>query len=87
MAQYTQFSGAPTPTSGGGQWKIAKKSSTGVVFVDYRDVDMLQRLLTPNGKVQARKRTGLCAREQRLAAQAVKRSRYMALLPYTSATL
>ena len=84
MAQFTQFS---SPPNSGSHLKLAKKSSTGVIFVDYRDVDTLQRLLTPNGKVQARKRTGLSAREQRLAAQAVKRSRYMALLPFTSATL
>lgn len=85
MAQFTQFNGPPALS--GGQLKLAKRSSTGVVFVDYRNVEALQRLLTPNGKIQARKRTGLSAREQRLAAQAVKRCRYMALIPYTSATL
>jgi len=82
MANFTQFN-----SSSSTQLKLAKKSSTGVIFIDYRDVDTLTRLLTPNGKVQARKRTGLSAREQRMAAQAVKRARFMALLPYTSATL
>ena len=45
------------------------------------------RELTPNGKIQSRKRTGLNAKQQRMVAQAVKRARYMGLLPYTSATL
>jgi len=43
--------------------------------------------MSPNGKINSRKRTGLTAYEQRLVAQAIKRARYMALLPFTSATV
>jgi len=82
MAEFTQFNNATTPRP-----KLTKTSSTGVLHIDYRDIEGLQRLLTPNGKIQSQKRTGLSAREQRLAAQAIKRARYMSLLPYTSATL
>ncbi len=67
--------------------RVTKKSSNGKVFVDYRDTEQLRRMLTPNGKIQTRKRSGLNSREQRIAAEAIKRARYMALLPYTSATL
>lgn len=67
--------------------KIAKRSSNGVVFVDYRDTDTLRRMMSPNGKILTRKRTGLNAYEQRMVANAIKRARYMGLLPYTSATL
>ena len=67
--------------------QATKKSSTGKAFVDYRDTEMLRRILTPNGKIQTRKRSGLNAREQRMASQAIKRARYMGLLPFTSATL
>jgi small subunit ribosomal protein S18 len=56
-------------------------------FVDYKATDDLRRLMTPNGKIYSRKRLGVSAREQRMIAQAIKRARYMALLPYTSATL
>jgi small subunit ribosomal protein S18 len=56
-------------------------------YVDYRATDDLRRLMTPNGKIYSRKRLGVSAREQRRIAQALKRARYMALLPYTSATL
>jgi small subunit ribosomal protein S18 len=80
MAEFARF----TP---GVKIKPAKKSSTGVMYVDYKNTDDLRRLMTPNGKIQSRKRTGLNAFEQRLAAHAIKRARFMALLPYTSATL
>ena len=68
-------------------YKLARRSSTRKVYIDYRQTEDLRRFLTPNGKIQSRKRTGLDAREQRMVAQAVKRARYMALLPFTSATL
>ena len=79
MARFERFSSGPT--------KVAVLSSTGKTYVDYRNADNLRRLMSPNGKINSRKRTGLTAYEQRLAAQAIKRARYMALLPYTSATL
>lgn len=56
-------------------------------YVDYKAVDDLRRLMTPNGKIYSRKRLSTSAMEQRMIAQAIKRARYMALLPYTSATL
>lgn len=75
----TQFQTAPTiPT---------KIGSDGKEYIDYKSVEELRRMLTPNGKIYTRKRLGANAREQRRIAQAVKRARYMGLLPYTSATL
>ena len=56
-------------------------------YVDYKNVDELRRMMTPNGKIYSRKRTGVNAHEQRMVATAIKQARYMALLPYTSATL
>lgn len=67
--------------------KITKTSGRGMVYVDWKDVDTLRRLLSPNGKIYGRKRLGTTAAEQRMLAQAIKRARFMALLPYTSATL
>lgn len=57
------------------------------MFADYKDIDDLRRLMTPNGKIYSRKRSGVTAKQQRMIACAIKRARYMALLPYTSATL
>ena len=81
MAEFKSFGGPGRTT------KIAARTSNGTLFIDYRDADELRRFMTPNGKIQSRKKTGLSAREQRMVAQAIKRARYMALLPYTSATL
>ncbi len=64
-----------------------KTGIEGKIFVDYKSVDDLRRLMTPNGKIYSRKRTGNSAGEQRMIAKAIKRARFMALLPYTSATL
>ena len=64
-----------------------KTGSDGRFYVDYKDVEMLRRMMTPNGKIYSRKRLGTSAREQRILGKAIKRARFMALLPYTSATL
>ena len=80
MSQFQSFGSNPPA-------KVVFTSSNGKLFVDYKNSEDLRRYLTPNGKIQGRKKTGLNAREQRLVSQAVKRSRYMGLLPFTSATL
>ncbi|MEQ8745830.1 30S ribosomal protein S18 [Pyruvatibacter sp.] len=79
MSQFSRFSGNK-PT-------VIKESANGVKYVDYKDVESLRRMLSPNGKIYGRKRLGTTAREQRMIARAIKRSRYMGLLPFTSATL
>jgi len=49
---------------------------------DYKDTEGLKKHLNPHGRIMSRKRTGLSAKSQRLLAQAVKRARFMALMPY-----
>ncbi|MHC4908301.1 MAG: 30S ribosomal protein S18 [Planctomycetota bacterium] len=56
-------------------------------YVDYKAAEDLRRLMTPNGKIYSRKRLSVTSGQQRMIAQAIKRARYMALLPFTSATL
>ena len=51
-------------------------------FVDYKDVGNLKKLVTSQGKLFSRKRSGLCAAYQRAVGTAVKRARCMGLLPY-----
>lgn len=79
MARFDRFA-APAP-------KLIVTASNGERYIDYRNVEALRRLMSPNGKINSRKRTGLNAHDQRMAAQAIKRARHMALLPFTSATL
>ena len=56
----------------------------GTRVVDYKNTSMLRRYLTERGKMEARRRGGCTAKCQRLLAQAIKRARHMALLPYTA---
>ena len=66
---------------------VVKTSGKGTKYVDWKDIENLRRMMSPNGKIHGRKKLGVTAREQRMIAQAIKRARYMGLLPYTSATL
>ena len=56
----------------------------GIKYIDYKDIETLQKLLTNRGKIYSRKRSGSCAKCQRKAKKAIKRARYMALLPFTT---
>lgn len=49
---------------------------------DYKDAAMLQKFINPHGKIMPRRRTGLSAVAQRNLAEAIKRARFMALMPY-----
>lgn len=51
-------------------------------YVDYMDLDTLAKLLTNRGKIFSRKRSGNCAGCQRKVQNAIKRARFMGLLPY-----
>jgi small subunit ribosomal protein S18 len=53
-------------------------------YIDYKDIDSLQKLLTNRGKIFSRKRSGNCAHCQRKVKLAIKRARFMGLLPYTA---
>ena len=50
--------------------------------IDYKQVDMLRRFVTEEGKIRPRRQTGTCARHQRVLAVAIKRARHLAFLPY-----
>ncbi len=53
-----------------------------IAQVDYKDVTMLRRFVSERGKIRSRRITGACRRHQSQIAQAVKRARELALLPY-----
>ncbi|HYF28893.1 MAG TPA: 30S ribosomal protein S18 [Candidatus Paceibacterota bacterium] len=54
-------------------------------FVDYKDVAYLRQFTNPHAKILGRKRTGIPAEKQRQISLAIKRARYMALMPYLAA--
>ncbi|MBI2886076.1 MAG: 30S ribosomal protein S18 [Chloroflexi bacterium] len=51
--------------------------------VDYKDPGKLRRYVSDRGKIEPRRKTGLCATHQRHLSLAIKRARHLALLPYT----
>ncbi len=53
-----------------------------IQHVDYKDVELLKQFVNPHGRVLARKRSGLTAKQQRAVEAAVKRARFMGLLPF-----
>ncbi|MBP9669101.1 MAG: 30S ribosomal protein S18 [Candidatus Pacebacteria bacterium] len=53
-----------------------------IKHVDYKDVDVLKQFLNPHGRIMPRSRTGITAKQQRALDAAVKRARYMGLIPY-----
>ena len=57
-------------------------SKHNIKHVDYKDVDVLRKFIDPHGRILGRKKTGVSAVNQRKLALAIKRARYMALLPY-----
>ncbi|HEY42157.1 MAG TPA: 30S ribosomal protein S18 [Dehalococcoidia bacterium] len=53
--------------------------------IDYKDADRLRSYVSDRGKIEPRRRTGICARHQRSLTVAIKRARHLAMLPYVSA--
>ena len=55
-----------------------------IAHIDYKDVETLKKFLTQHGRIQSRKRSGVPSIDQRELAVAIKRARFMGLLPYVS---
>lgn len=52
--------------------------------IDYKEVDKLKKYTSERGKILPRRTTGTCSKHQRLLTRAIKRARYLALLPYVN---
>ena len=64
--------------------KVCTFCKSDAATIDYKDTALLRKFISDRGKIRARRVTGACVRHQRDIAIAVKNSREMALLPYTS---
>lgn len=64
--------------------RVSRLSENGIVFVDFRDTKLLVRYLSEQGKIVARRTSGNTGQQQRQLAQAIKRARHLALLPFVS---
>ena len=63
--------------------KFCRFTAEGTTEIDYKDLEVLKQYITETGKIVPSRITGTKAKYQRQLATAIKRARYLALLPYT----
>ncbi|QNM97716.1 MULTISPECIES: 30S ribosomal protein S18 [Chitinimonas] len=63
--------------------KFCRFTAEGIKEVDYKDVNLLKDFISENGKIIPARITGTKARYQRQLSDAIKRARFLALMPYT----
>ena len=66
------------------QKKYCRFKKSGIKYIDYKDPEFLKKFLNEQGKILPRRLTGTSLKYQRKVAQAVKRARHLALLPYVT---
>ena len=64
--------------------KVCYFTKNHIKYIDYKDVELLKKYISPSGKITPRRITGTASKYQRMLAVAIKRARFMALLPYVS---
>ena len=64
--------------------KVCYFCAQNIKEIDYKDAELLRKFTSAQAKIMPRKRSFLCAKHQRHLANAIKRARFMALLPFTS---
>jgi small subunit ribosomal protein S18 len=64
--------------------KVCKFTAEHIEYIDYKDVKLIQQYILERAKILPRRISGTSARHQRMLAQAVKRARHLALIPFTA---
>jgi len=67
-----------------GRRKVCYFTKNKIAYIDYKDVPKLRRYVSERGKILPCRMTGTCAHHQRQLTVAIKRARYVALLPYVA---
>ena len=65
-----------------GYKKVCYFTKNKIEYIDYKDVELLKKFISANGKITPRRVTGTSAKYQRMLTTAIKRARQRALLPY-----
>ena len=82
MAERTERPAAPRGRKP--RRKVCSYCADKVEFIDYKDAPKLRRYISERGKIVPRRISGCCAKHQRQVTNAIKRARFIALLPYSS---
>lgn len=75
------------PKKGHIRTRECKFTKAGIEYIDYKDTEMLLRFMNDQGKILPRRVTGASAKYQRQLATAVKRARFMGMIPYVAENL
>lgn len=75
------------PKKGNLRTKECKFTKSGIEYIDYKDVETLQRFINDQGKILPRRVTGTSAKFQRQLSRAIKRARHMALMSFVTENL
>ena len=67
--------------------KYCRFKKNGIKYIDYKNADFLLKFVNDQGKILPRRITGTSVKYQKKVAQAIKRARHLALLPYVSDSL
>ena len=73
----------PRGRSGGRRRRVCIMCADHMKYVDYKNVSFLRRFVSDRARIETRRRSSACAKHQRAIANAIKRARQLALLPYT----
>ena len=84
MAQDTEIRYLTPPSVETTKKKYCRFKKSGIKYIDDKDTEFLKRFLNEQGKILPRRITGTSLKFQRRVAQAVKRARHLALLPYVT---
>ena len=76
------ISNIPARRPFGRRRKVCPFSGANAPKIDYKDIKLLQRFVSERGKIVPSRITAVSAKKQRLLAQAIKRARFLGLLPY-----
>ncbi|MGW8395151.1 30S ribosomal protein S18 [Streptomyces lydicus] len=64
--------------------KVNPLDAAGIMYIDYKDTDLLRKFISDRGKIRSRRVTHVTRQQQRQIARAIKNAREMALIPYGS---
>lgn len=75
------------PKKGHIKTRECKFTKAGIEYIDYKDTDTLRRFMNDQGKILPRRVTGTSAKYQRQLSKAIKRARFLGMLPYVADNL
>jgi len=84
MAERRSSSSSSRNSLFGKRRKSCPFTAAGIKHIDYKDINTISRFITERGKIIPRRITGISLRYQRMLTSAIKKARYMALLPFVA---